>query len=558
MVENVPTCPLPVWLKTLLAEPQRKVSTDSSAGEKVAKGQRHAPLLSLAGVLRSKGCDEATITAALLADSASRCAPPKPESDIRILAHDVCNRYDPHARRNAQSRGTVWEAAAFVSDEEEDVIVDFLEEPVLVHGCITEISGPRGMGKSNYACWLAVKLARDGKRVLYLDRDNPPRKARQAIRDWGGARLVKVLGRDKVPSLLGNSDEWKYFPVLEYDLVILDSWDSTAEGAGEKDSRLPSIAMAHILDIAHGENGPAVLILMNTVKDGTHSRCNGTVEDRADAVFEVRDLTGVHFSGQKPWWEEMPVVAAKDWASRASRRKEQECFRLGFVASKFKLDGAEPSLFAVEVDFTTSPFSIRYITDEIDREGAEVLAERVRQHEEKISKARNVLAIEVLRRDSAGEPVMLKEPAISLLTAEPCKLKRTDARDVVNNPEGRWVLAEIRGQKGHPWGLFAPGKNREDGGNTPITEPSKIQAENEADFRRPHEKGTAEIDPSRTCEEGAFPNCRISAEHTTFCPPAKQELVLVSPNGEAQKAFGSDAVNQPGLTLETGSDVIEV
>lgn len=199
-------------------------------------------------------------------------------------------------------------------------------------------------------------------------------------------------------------------------MVILDSWDSTAEGTGEKDSRLPSIAISHILDIVHAENGPAVLVLMNTIKDGSHSRCNGIVEDRADAIFEVRDLTGVQFTGQRPWWEEMPVVGAKDWAARAPRRKEKERFRLGFTASKYKLEGPEPAPFAVEVDFTTTPFSICDITDQIDAEGAEARRRKAAEKAEMIHKAINVLRIEIERRSQNREPDILKKQAETFIT----------------------------------------------------------------------------------------------------------------------------------------------
>lgn len=75
--------------------------------------------------------------------------------------------------RRAKETATVWDAAEFVSEEEPDIAVDFLEKPVLARGCLTEISGPRGMGKSNFARWLTVKLALAGLRVIYLDRDNP-------------------------------------------------------------------------------------------------------------------------------------------------------------------------------------------------------------------------------------------------------------------------------------------------------------------------------------------------------------------------------------------------
>jgi hypothetical protein len=54
---------------------------------------------------------------------------------------------------------------------------------------------------------------------------------------------------------------WRDFPAAKYDLVIVDSRDSAAEGVGERDSEKPSRALALLLDTARQQNGPAILVL---------------------------------------------------------------------------------------------------------------------------------------------------------------------------------------------------------------------------------------------------------------------------------------------------------
>jgi hypothetical protein len=326
------------------------------------------------------------------------------------------------------------------------------------------------------------------------------------------------LARDKVPALLGNSADWKAFPVQDYDRVILDSWDSTAEGTGEKDSRLPSIAIAHILDIVHAENGPAVLVLMNSVKDGTHSRCSGVVEDRADAIFEVRDITDVHFSGPKPWWEEMPIVGAKDWAARATRRKDRECYRMALVPSKFKLGGPEPSPFAVEIDFRTSPFSIRDVTDQIDREGAEARQQKAAEKAETIQKAVDALTAEIQRRSQAGEPAILKKQAEEFLTHfGRLKITQKEAREVINCEA--FQIVEGKG-KGNPKTVQMVGKKKGSNRNNGVVEDAKTAGENGADFGCPPSMHSTEIDPIQTSEKCGSEKLPISVDDSLFTPPS--------------------------------------
>src|SRR5438046_2941139 len=169
-------------------------------------------------------------------------------------------------------------------------------KPILARSTVTEIFSPRGIGKSVFTTRLAVRLAQQrGYRVLLLDRDNPPSITRDRLEHWDAAQVknenLKVMMRAEVPPLT-NPEAWASFPYSDYDVVILDSLDSTAEGVGEHDSAKPGRALASLLDIAHRPNGPAVLILGNTVRTGKHSRGSGVIEDRADICYEVRDATG--------------------------------------------------------------------------------------------------------------------------------------------------------------------------------------------------------------------------------------------------------------------------
>src|SRR5262249_42060498 len=155
-----------------------------------------------------------------------------------------------------------------------------------------------------------------------------------------------------------------------YDLVIVDSLDASTEGVGERDSAKPAKAIAPLLDIAHRAEGPAILVLGNTIKSAEHSRGSGVVEDRADIVYEVRDATEFSPSGKRDWWLELPRADAGGWGERSARRKRREKYRLAFVCSKYRL-GEEPEPFCIELDTTTDPWSVRDVTEQVIAAGTQ-------------------------------------------------------------------------------------------------------------------------------------------------------------------------------------------
>jgi len=356
-----------------------------------------------------------------------------------------------------KSPSSVWTADTmeiFLNDSISDE-AEALYDKIVYRETITEIFSPRGIGKSLFALFLAVCLSHKNLRVLLLDRDNPRRVVRERLRSWGaGAELstLKVITREKCPPLT-NAVAWGKFPYLDYDVVILDSFDSMAEGVGEQDSTKPSRAIASVLDIARRDKGPAILILGNCVRTGNHSRGSGVIEDRADIVFEVRDATEFHPSGKRMWFEELPSADSGAWASRSARRKRKEIFRLAFIATKFRI-GEEPEPFAIEIDTTTQPWAMRDVTDEIDHQGRTERELQTQQRVTAVSAATELLRAEIARREEGHEAVLLKKQAEAFLTSRGTKQKI--AREAINSPT--FEIVEVDG-RGHPKGVRLAGRN---------------------------------------------------------------------------------------------------
>src|SRR5271157_1802115 len=519
---------------------ERAPAPHTVAGESIGKGGRTNWLVSKAGSMNRAGMSGEAIEKALVAENLAKCDPPLPESKVRGIASDVVRRYPPgQPKRESMNPWTKAESLDhFLEAGEDDA--DFLdpERRILARESVTEIFSPRGLGKSLYVLCPALQLARRNLRVMYVDRDNPRHVIRNRLRGFGAAGLLsnwKLISREKCPPLT-NAPAWAVFPYQDFDVVILDSFDSAAEGIGEQDSAKPSRAIAPVLDIARREAGPAVLILGNTIKPAQHSRGSGVIEDRADIVYEVRDATGLRPSGSKPWFEELPPADAASWALRASRRKQREKFRLAFVASKFR-PGLEPEPFVLEIDLTTEPWTVSDVTGDVDREGAHAREQKEAEKRVRLDSAAAKLKAEITRRTEAGEPALRKRQDVEPFLAGHA-LKRGEARTLLADRNGvEWRLQPSPEDKRtvHVLPLV---KNERDGHILTTPEAAKTKAGNDADCGRPRPEPTATSDPHETRENRGSGEVENVAETANFSPPENTKPLT----GDAAKSDESETV----------------
>jgi len=382
-----------------------------------------------------------------------------------ILAVSVWTPPDATIQPRTALEEAVWPSEdmdTFLAETEADLA--WLVPEVLAPGRLTEIFAPRGLGKSLLAHYWAVETARRGLRVLILDRDNTRITLQTRLRSFGAEDLktLRVVSREKCPPLT-KPDAWRAFPYADYDLVIVDSLDAMAEGVGEQDSSKPARAMAPLLDICHRENGPAVLLLGNTIKSAAHSRGSGVVEDRADIVFELRDGTNFKPTGSKPWIEELPPQGADEWRARNARRKGRTIYRIALVATKFR-DGEEPAPRMLEISMEDLPWTVADVTASIDAIGE---AERLRAKEEKKTKIVKGIAMlldEIDTRSATGQPAILKTVAEEFLMK--AGYTRKDARFIIASDH--FVAVSVPG-KGHPMELHKRYESSSLGGNARVS-----------------------------------------------------------------------------------------
>jgi hypothetical protein len=169
------------------------------------------------------------------------------------------------------------------------------------------------------------------------------------------------------------------------------------------------------------------------------------LEDRADIVYEVRDATNLKPSGKKDWWHELPEAGARAWAERASRRRNRDTMRLGFISSKFRIGGPEPDPFVLEVDFGTHPWTLRDVTPEVVQaaETARQLAEAERTA--KREAALQALTDEIQRRITAGDKRLTEQDAVRVLRSQ--SLTDRAARAELKAGDGqRWRLKKVAGK----------------------------------------------------------------------------------------------------------------
>jgi hypothetical protein len=426
-------------------------------------------------------------------------------------------------------------AADFLAGD--DPTLDWLVPRLLAPGSLTNLFSPRGLGKTHVAYAYAVALARGGRRVLLLDRDNSKREIRRRLRAWGAANLttLKVMTRDDVPSLT-DAAQWATFPWQAYDLVIIDSLDASTEGVGEQDSAKPAKAIAPLLDIAHRADGPAILVLGNTIKSGSHGRGSGVFEDRADIVYEVRDATDFRPSGTKPWWTELPAAGRDTWAERATRRKKQDRYVLAFVPSKFRV-GSEPEPFGLEIDLSAEPWQLHEVTAKLDQ-AAESARERAAADKAKAEQALvERFMAEVDRRAKAGEQPLTHTDAVDVLQGY--GMPREAARALLKREAGtRWRLVQ---DPAHSQREFVVGMNQEwPPHGSPSAEPGAS---------REHFEGANRAAPAAQGPHGLSPQGTLGAEGLAQAPQPCGDSHN-SPggggNGVGSAAAGRRSEREPG------------
>jgi hypothetical protein len=441
---------------------------------------------------------------------------------------------DPDEAQETDAGDTPWAQAlpAPLFCAQVDEVADWLVPGVLMPGALTRLNSPRGIGKTNVGHSYAVQLAQVGKRVLLFDRDNPSHVIRTRLRAWGGDVLtpIEVLSREHAPALT-EPRAWKDFPVGKYDVVVLDSWDASTEGVGEQDSAKPSLAQKTLLDLAHRANGPAILVLANTTKSGEAGRGAGTIEDREDVVFEVRDATGVTFTGRPEWWLDLPDASRGSWGDRAARRQKRDRLRLAFVYSMFRV-GIEPDPFALEIDFTTTPWSVRDVTDDIIAAGQAAAAAASQQAADRVAAAMDKLRQEVEGRAAAGEEPYRKETATKFLMV--MGLTQKQAREVVNQGNGtHWRLEQLTTRHGHPVVLVplnsAPSQREEPDPEAPAAQGLEATLPSSVAPEAGNEKSPNGNPCATTCSEDQSSRCG-SEEKTS--PVTVTDVLGVFPGAE--------------------------
>jgi RecA/RadA recombinase len=405
-----------------------------------------------AAIQRIKQAAEIAIALADVAWIKTRGAPDEVQKARDVLAPVATPETAAEPTVSVWTKGD--DVVDFLSKQEETVV--WIKKDIVARGALTEIYSPRGIGKTQITYAIAKEAVDNGFTVLLLDRDNPRLEIKRRLRRWGLATVprgrFRVMTRDEVPRLTEPA-LWKDFPREQYDLVIVDALDSTAEGQGEQDSSKPSKAFAVLLDIVRGENSPGMIVLGNTVRTGKHSRGSGVVEDRGDIVYEVRDATGLKPTGEKDWWLELPPAGADAWGERSSRRRGQSIFRLAFVQSKFRV-GEEPDPFVLEMNLGGELWTYRDVTPEMLVAAGQSVEAQARDKQRRMDTAVQALQTAVRVAVEMGKPMKKGDAEAFLMTFH--RLTEAEARTMVEvNNRGVWWIEKMKG-KGSPLGLFPP------------------------------------------------------------------------------------------------------
>jgi hypothetical protein len=383
---------------------------------------------------------------------------------------------------------------------------------VLVRSGVTILASPRGLGKTHAAVALAAAAAAGGhfrgeqlkpRRVLYLDRDNPPSELRRRMKRWGADKkgeALKVLDRRNCPPLTDTA-AWSSFPYSDYDCVIIDSWSAVTEGIKEKEAGENGKAMAALLDNAR--KGPSMLLLANCRKDEGVLRGSGVIGDRADIVYEIRDATDLKLDARhEQWIDALPPADETQWASRAKRRKRREVYRLAFIASKFRV-GEEPDPFVLEIRLLgDGEWSIIDVTQHVDDELSQLKGEAVDVMQKTESEAIARLKATIAERYAASNPVSGTEAVDILHNAG---LARDHARHV-RDDLAVGVAAQWRKEPGkHGGSILLPLLSATSATSQGHTQTGTSDESDVADTgtQEPHSHGSIKANGDRDLVDGA-------------------------------------------------------
>lgn len=136
----------------------------------------------------------------------------------------------------------------------------------LVQGSVTLIAGEPGMGKSTLLTELALKMAENGKKVVYITGEESPSQINLRIKRLSdkipdGLFFVEDLNADKIAATLETEKP---------DLAIIDSIQSikTNQTAGEAGSVSQVKASAAILTSAAKKTSVPIFLVGQVTKDG--------------------------------------------------------------------------------------------------------------------------------------------------------------------------------------------------------------------------------------------------------------------------------------------------
>lgn len=173
---------------------------------------------------------------------------------------------------------------------EEDATVKWLIEGVIEEGCLHALFGPPKCGKSLLALDWSLDLIGQGKRILYLDEENPRIEVRRRIQDMGrGPKDLRLLDHHSFESLTVDTEEGaeKIVQLASdgYDLIVFDSWARFFASGNQSSDVGANFAYANVLKPLASQ-GVAVLRLDHTGHDG--ARPSGTIVKLADITHGWR------------------------------------------------------------------------------------------------------------------------------------------------------------------------------------------------------------------------------------------------------------------------------